>query len=81
MPALKDYWEQHGKDKNAQMDQSEFAKFESQMQTGTDIYKPQQGGPEGLPATEHQKEVIEEGKSPEAPDSGTSGGAGNRSDQ
>lgn len=76
MPELKDYWEQQGKDKNAEMDQSEFAQFESQLQTGTD----QGGGPEGLPATEHQREAVgdEKGKSP---DSGTSGGTENRSDQ
>ncbi len=81
MPELQSYWEQHGKDKDAQMDQSEFAQFESQLQTGTDVYKSQHGGPEGLPATEHQKEAIEKGKSPGAPDSGTSGGMENRSDQ
>lgn len=77
MPALKDYWDQQGKDKSAQMDQSEFAQFESQLQTGTD----RGGGPEGLPATEHQKEAVEGGKSPAAPDSGAGGGMENRSDQ
>lgn len=80
MPELKDYWEQHGKDKSAEMDQAEFAQFESQLQTGTDIYKSKQGGPEGLPATEHQKEAVEKGKSPGSPDSGTSGGMENRGD-
>lgn len=63
MPALADYWQKQEMGDDDTLDQAEFAQFESEMETGVDMYDSEsKEGPGGVPATPHQREVTGEGE-------------------
>lgn len=57
-PVLAKYWQEQKMGRQSQMTEAEFAQFESQRETGTNIYAPDK---QGLPATPHQKKATGQG--------------------
>ncbi len=58
-PEFARYWNEQHLGKDQKVDMAEFARFESEMQTGVNTF---QMGEQGLPATKHQEEVTGQGK-------------------
>lgn len=54
-PQFVKYWDERNLSKDQQIDIAEFARFESEMETGANTF---QSGEQGLPATKHQEEVT-----------------------
>jgi hypothetical protein len=59
LPELANWWEREGLAEDHQLDRAEFAQFEAQLETGTDIYT-REGVPGDIPVTEHQEEAVRE---------------------